>query len=128
MSYKRRTGRVYRIVCLPNPDIQYVGSTFNIIRQRFYKHKEHFKEWLNGKKKNCSLFPYFETYGIENFKILLIKEYEVLSEHNRDRKHLNVFEQLWISKIKCVNVKNCIRIEWIYKYNQKEYIKIMKLK
>ena len=101
------TGLVYRIVCLSNPDIQYVGSTFNQLRYRWQRHIYQYETYvLNDRKKGISLFKYFDKYGINDFKILLIKKYQVYREHNKDRKHLNVYEQLWINKLKCVNEIN----------------------
>ncbi len=89
------TGRVYIIIYNLNPKIFYIGSTYNILKQRFSKHKSHFVEG-----KNCSIYPYFEKYGIENFTMKLIKEYQVVREHAKDNKHLSVYETLWINKIK----------------------------
>ena len=44
MSYSE--GTIYRIVCLPNPNIQYIGSTFNLLKMRWNKHKKHYYEWI----------------------------------------------------------------------------------
>jgi hypothetical protein len=106
MSYK--LGNIYRIICLPNPDIQYVGSTFNELRHRWQNHIKHYEEYhlIHHKKKGISIFKYFDEYGIDNFKIVLIKKYLVYQEHDKDRKHLEAYEQLWINKIKCINEKN----------------------
>lgn len=120
MVYK--TGKVYRIICLSNPDIQYVGSTFNELRQRFSIHKCDYKRWLkNDDDKKCSIFPYFLQYGLADFKIVLIKEYLVCCENNRDHKHLSIYEQLWINKIKCVNSYSCFTTEWLCKMRNAEY-------
>jgi len=89
------TGRVYIIICNLNPKIFYIGSTFNILKQRFNKHKSHYKE---GKK--CSIYKYFDKYGVENFTMKLLKEYKVIRENAKDNKHLSVYETLWINKIK----------------------------
>jgi len=131
MSYK--TGKVYRIVCLCEPDVQYVGSTFNDLRHRWSGHKQGFKSWLKGKTEPLSVFPYFKKYGIDKFKILLIKEYEVYTEHNKDHRHLRIYEQLWMSKLKCVNKRNCFTTEWLkkklqddWKKNNKEKIRDVK--
>jgi hypothetical protein len=99
-----RTGKVYRIVCLSNPEIQYVGSTFNQLRHRFTQHKIVFRKWTKDKTNAMiSIFPYFNQYGIENFRMILIKEYIVCAEHNKDSRHLKSKEQIWINKLKCVN-------------------------
>jgi hypothetical protein len=100
-----KIGRVYRIVCLCDPAIQYVGSTFNQLRHRFMSHKRGFKEWIkNGNTSSTvSIFTYFEKHGIENFRMILIKEYNVYANHVKDSKHLHAYEQLWINKLKCIN-------------------------
>lgn len=88
-----KIGKVYKIICLLSDDV-YVGSTLDSLKNRFYKHKK-------NKNVRTSIKPLFDKYGVENFKILLIKSYQVV-----DRKHLEVYEQLWINKIRCIN-KNC---------------------
>ena len=90
------TGRIYIIICNLNPKIFYIGSTFNILKQRFSKHKRDYKEG----KVNIGIYKYFEKYGIENFTMKLLKEYQVIREHAKDNKHLLVYETLWINKIK----------------------------
>jgi hypothetical protein len=109
MSYS--TGTVYKIICRLDSDIVYIGSTFNTLRNRWQHHKNSYKEYLNG-RSHCSIYPYFEKYGIENFKIIKVKEYECYRENRSDRRHLNVYETLWINKTKnCVNKQNpfCIQ-------------------
>jgi len=81
-------GKIYKIVHNQS-NINYVGSTFDILRNRFRKHKNDL---------NTSISSYFEEFGAENFKIILIKEYEVF-----DKKHLLAYEQLWINKLKSIN-------------------------
>ena len=49
-----------------------------------------------------------KLYGIQNFKIILIKEYMVYREHKKDHRHLFVYEQLWINKMKCINIQCAI--------------------
>ena len=115
------TGRVYKIINKIDNEI-YVGSTFNQLRHRWQGHKKHYNEWINGTSKNkCSIFEKFKLLGIENFKIILIKEYLVYREHKKDRKHLLSKEQLWINKLKCINI-NCA-FNPIKKELKKEYLK-----
>ena len=92
-----KIGKVYKIIYIGNENINitYIGSTFNTLRDRFYHHKNSF---INNKNKKLSLYPYFEKYSIENFKIFLIKEYKVC-----DKKHLEVYEQLWMNNFKNIN-------------------------
>jgi hypothetical protein len=91
---------VYKIIYIGNININitYIGSTMSTLRKRFYSHKIKFNEWKEGKRTKCSIFSYFEKYGIKNFKIFLIKEYDVI-----DKFHLRAYEQLWMNKIKCIN-------------------------
>jgi len=114
-----KIGRVYRIICLPNPEIQYVGSTFNQLRARWSEHKSQYK-----KKNNfSSLRKYFDEYGIENFKMVLIKEYLVCVDTQRDPRHLRVYEQLWINKLKTVNKLSAIRFDFMKKEYKNKYSK-----
>lgn len=124
------TGTIYRIICLPEPSIQYIGSTFNQLKQRWSKHKQHYREFNEGKRKQkCCLgiYPYFDTYGIENFKLIKIKDYQVYREHEKDTKHLRIYEQLWIAKTKNVNINNAFSIKRLsdrdYKIRNKQHIK-----
>jgi hypothetical protein len=73
------------------------------------------------KGKNLSIYPYFKKFGIENFKIILIKEYQV-----EDKAHRGAYEQLWINKLKPINKKcalNLLKKEKIKKYKSSEKYK-----
>jgi molecular chaperone DnaK (HSP70) len=108
-----KTGRIYKIICSQSNDI-YIGSTFNRLSDRFRQHKLAFNQYLNNNHCCISIFPYFEKYGIENFKIILIKEYNVC-----DKKGLLVYEQLWINKLNSIN-------NWcaFQPFNKKQYGKL----
>jgi len=67
-------------------------------RHRFQQHKYNFNEWLNGNASKISIFPFFKKYGINDFKMILIKTYQVC-----DKNHLSSYEQLWVSRLKCCN-------------------------
>jgi len=117
MSYS--TGTVYKIICSLDDRIIYIGSTFNQLRHRWQEHKNGYKKYLDGKLSCVSIFPYFTKYGIENFKIMKIKEYECYRANKADSKHLHAFEQLWINKTKgCVNKQSAFCISKLY---NKEY-------
>ena len=92
-----KTGKIYKIISLDGIEC-YVGSTFGTIRDRWYKHKGHYNLWKKNKKSYVSSFQLFEQYGLDRCKILLIKEYGV-----EDRAHLDVYETLWIKKLKAIN-------------------------
>ena len=116
------TGHIYKIICLVEPTFCYIGSTFNRLSKRFEMHRGNFNRWLKDKTKSkCACYPYFEKYGIENFKIVLIKSYEVCREHIKDRRHLEAFETLWINRHrgKCCNMNAPLRL--LKKEKKKEY-------
>jgi len=97
-------GCVYKIICKTDCEIVYIGSTFNKPSKRWEQHKNDYNKWINDPKKySLSIYPYFRDIGIDNFKLIKIKEYEVYRADRLDRKHLSVYEQLWINKTKCVN-------------------------
>ena len=122
MSYS--TGTVYKIICSLNERIIYIGSTFNQLRHRWQTHKNNYKSYLDGNHSCVSIYPYFTKYGIENFKIMKIKDYECYRGNKADSKHLHTFEQLWINKTKgCVNKNSTFSIMKLY---QKEYRKANK--
>ena len=112
-------GRVYKIVCMVNDDIVYIGSTMDSLEVRWMNHMNHYKEYKRGLHGCVSIFPYFDIYSIEYFEIVLIKEYEVI-----DEKHLQAREQLWISSTNCVNQYNSFSIKKLndiyYLTNNKE--------
>jgi hypothetical protein len=109
-----KIGRVYKIMYIGNENVNitYIGSTLNTLRDRWMSHKY----GLKNKNNKVSIYKTFEKYGIENFKIFLIKEYEVV-----DRKHLQMYEQLWINKIKNINLNSSFQI--LNKERQKLYYK-----
>lgn len=89
-------GRIYKVQHLDS-DLCYIGSTCNTIRDRWRMHKNAFGQWIRGNKDYCTvaLYPYLERYGVDRFKILLIKEYEIA-----DKQQLRAYEQLAISRTK----------------------------
>lgn len=107
-------GHIYRIIHVES-DIQYIGSTFNEPRKRWQQHKADFGKWKNNKHPNITIYPYFMQHGIDKFKLIVIKSYDVV-----DRKHLVAYEALWISKLKCVN--KCVPF-YIKKLSDKQYRK-----
>jgi len=110
-----RTGRIYKIIAGQSRDC-YVGSTFDQLNYRFKNHKVSHK----SVERRCSV-DLFDKYGVDNCKIVLVKEYEVI-----DRRHLEVYETLWIKKLKSINeVEPCgglLRNEKQYYAENKEEI------
>ena len=122
MSYS--TGTVYKIICSLNENVIYIGSTFNQLRHRWQNHKKSYNRYLDGKYRCVSIYHYFTKYGIENFKIMKIKDYECYRANKADSRHLHAFEQLWINKTKgCVNKQDAFSIPIVAKEYQKEYRK-----
>lgn len=111
-------GHIYKIICRTDESFCYIGSTFNRLSKRFETHRSAFNRWLEGKVQPCSCFPYFEKHGIENFKIVLIKDYEVCRAHVKDRRHLEAYETLWICRTKCVN--KCVPVNYLKKERNRE--------
>lgn len=111
-----KIGRIYKIITAQSNEC-YIGSTFNTIRDRFSRHRNHYKYWKLGRSDRCSAFILFDKYGLENCKIVLIKEYEVV-----DRSHLEVYESLWIYKLKSVNEivpkNSLLKKEQVRRYNK----------
>jgi hypothetical protein len=106
----------------------YYGSTTQPLYKRFFEHKKSFR--YNRKYKSKMIF---EKYGVENVKIILIKNYSCLN-----KQELEAEEAKYIRENKCVNA--CIPgrsyTEWretnkerlqeknkIYNENNKEKIK-----
>ena len=92
-------GHIYMIWTSLDNSFCYIGSTFNRLHKRFEGHKNIYKK----KYGSVSIHKYFDQYGINNFKIELIKSYNVIRIHQKDFKHLHAYETLWIN-----NTKNCI--------------------
>ncbi len=96
-------GHIYKIICNVDEKFCYIGSTFDRLDKRMKGHRNGYHQWLNGDPRACACYEYFQKYGIDNFKMILIKSYEVVRTHNKDRKHLESYETLWINKTKCCN-------------------------
>jgi hypothetical protein len=100
-------GRIYKVQHLDS-NLCYIGSTCNAVRDRWRSHKKVFGQWIKAKDKHStiSLYPYLEQYGIDRFKMLLIKEYEIV-----DKNQLRVYEQLAINRTKsCCNMRAALQL------------------
>lgn len=121
-------GKIYKIISGQGNEC-YVGSTFDELRYRFRKHKYQYNEWkINSQNViKLSSFNLFEKYGVENCKMILIKEYDVI-----DRKHLQAYETLWICKLQPNNINKTkpLHIPKLYRksYNHLHKDKIKKYK
>jgi len=109
-------GRVYKIIVNCSNEC-YVGSTFQECRAKWQDHKDQYTKWKkNGNVDKISSYELFDKYGLKNCKIILIREYEVV-----DRQHLEIYEQLWINKLKPINKCSSFRIKKLYmkQYHEK---------
>jgi hypothetical protein len=113
-------GSIYRVICKSDPSIIYIGSTTESLNSRWSKHKIHLQKWISGiVKMKCSIYPMMKEKGVNDFKIELIKNYEI-----SDNNHLTAYEQLWINKTKCVNIVNPLHgysCKFFQKYTNMKY-------
>lgn len=93
-------GYVYEIIYQDNTQtIRYIGSTEMLLNKRFRCHKVAFERWKTNKvQRCCSIYPYFDRFGVENFRIIELMRYDV-----QDTQELRKYEQEWIDKLDCVN-------------------------
>lgn len=112
-------GTVYKIICLENPNIIYIGSTITTLSRRMSKHRSGFKTWISEKKGCVSIYPYFQELGIDKFKIVELERYEV-----EDKQQLFKYEQEWIDKTECVNKHRSYLSDDERKEYYKEYKKL----
>jgi hypothetical protein len=111
-------GIVYKIICKVNKDFCYFGSTIYTLNRRWSKHKSHYKEWKEGKRKsNISTYEFYDKYGIENFEIELIEELDF------DKKDgIKAHEQYYIDNFNCVNKQaaytGLTKTEYLAKYRK----------
>ena len=91
----------------------YYGSTTQSLHKRFYEHKKLFRLNYQGKSKTL-----FEKYGIENVKIILIKNYPC-----EGKKELEAEEATYIRNNKCVNRNIPSRSQKEYREDNKEKLK-----
>ena len=130
---KYSPGNIYKIINKVDSKFCYIGSTFTTLSQRFQSHIAQYNQFLKNGKNEFSLYKYFTKYGVENFKIILIKQYTVCRESQRDFKHLHAYELLWVNKSSnCCNkllpfnpLKHFLRKEYQksdkYKESKKKY-------
>ena len=108
-------GRVYKIIHNQS-DICYIGSTFNELRIRWKQHRDRFSVFKKHQNRVMSIHKYFNEHGLDNFRIILIKEYDV-----SDRKQLEAFEQLWMNRLKCINEQSAFNPLRQHKQTKKIY-------
>ncbi len=112
------TGIIYQIYYINDKNINYIGSSMNNnIKKRWKYHVGDFNKYLKDSNNNrANIYPFFKEYGIENFKIIKLKEIDII-----DDKHLKAYEQLFINKYKPVNKRKPFNI--LANVDRKNYLK-----
>jgi len=120
---KLKNGIIYKIYHKTIKNLVYIGSTICRLSTRWKRHKISFSNWNNGYIKNkCSICPFFQEHGVKNFKCVILQKYKIL-----DAKHLNVYEQLWMNKIKNVNKNSVFNPTKFYKKYYKKNLKLFSI-
>jgi hypothetical protein len=61
MTESYKVGIVYKIFYNNDPNILYIGSTFNSLNKRWTYHKQDYNKYLINENKNAStIYPYFK--------------------------------------------------------------------
>ncbi|EEY60726.1 uncharacterized protein PITG_22420 [Phytophthora infestans T30-4] len=111
-------GSIYKLVCSQS-EMCYIGSTFNILKHRMIGHRSQYKRWDEGNTTSvCALYPYSRKYGPYEFKIMLIKQYDVA-----DRHQLHAYETLWINNFEKTRVNRAPPFAPLKQRMQKETVK-----
>jgi hypothetical protein len=79
---------LYQIYCLKSPsDKVYIGQTKRDVMQRFYEHKNGWKNWVNKGRPRSSyqtkLYYAFDTYDPSLWNLSIIQECDTLEETNQ---------------------------------------------
>lgn len=110
-------GKIYQIVDVGFNKC-YIGSTCEDLKRRMARHREHYKAHMDGcNRKHERSMMLFDEFGIDNCKILLIKEFPCTSkaelEREEGREILNNID-------KCVNKNVVGRTRQEYYYDNQE--------
>jgi hypothetical protein len=102
-------GIVYKIQH-NDSDLCYIGSSLQTLEKRWKYHRDDYQKYCKDSDLQISIHPYMKQYGIENFKIVLIKIYDVV-----DHIHLRAYEQLQIENHKplCINTCSAFSIKFL---------------
>jgi triphosphoribosyl-dephospho-CoA synthetase len=105
-------GIIYQIRDTEHPEIRYIGSTTQELKQRWQNHQSYYRTLKKkGATNSRSIYKYMLQYGIENYVIEVLGTYEVI-----DSSHLRVYEQLWMKKLPNVNEQSAFGMEWLRKH------------
>ena len=83
---KYEYGKIYQIVDVGFSKC-YIGSTTETLCQRMARHREHYRAHLKGcNRKHERSMMLFDEFGIDNCKILLIKDFPCTSKRELERE------------------------------------------
>ncbi len=93
-----QNGKIYKIEDVAG-NMCYIGSTTkDFLSKRMVEHRVAYKRWIHGKQRNITAFTIFETYGLENCRIVLV---ELCPCDSKDE--LLKREAYFIRTLECVN-------------------------
>lgn len=97
---KYEKGTIYQIVD-GGFNKRYIGSTTETLEKRMARHREHYNKYLNGcdRKLERSMML-FDEFGIDNCKMLLIKDFPC---NNREELEREERKEILKNIDKCVN-------------------------
>ena len=114
MTERYSLGKIYKLVSNMTDDI-YIGSCCTPLRQRLFYHKNDFKQWKDGKRKNISSSSVlFELGG--DVQIILIEDF---ATDTKDK--LLSRERFYIDNTPCVNIRRPIIFEFERAELNKQY-------
>ena len=91
--------KIYKIVN-ENTGMFYIGSTCLPLHKRFYQHKHNSKK---DKHKNIKLYKYFTEPTFDDFKIVLVEEFNLENKEQLKREE-NKYIEKFINDDKCLNM------------------------
>ena len=99
-----KNGKIYQVVDVGFNKC-YIGSTTETLSQRMARHRRHYNEYLKGSKRRLERsMMLFDEYGLENCKIILIKDFPCNSRAELEREE---GKEILNNIDKCVN-KNVV--------------------
>ena len=110
-------GKIYKIWDIHYTKC-YVGSTVETLNNRFAKHKDKYKHYLNKTHFFTTVFGIFDEFGVENCKIELVENCSVNSKEEllaKEGEHIRACE--------CVNRCVAGRTQKKYREEFPEFIK-----
>lgn len=109
------SSKIYKIIDNTNGNI-YIGSTTNTLSRRLSEHKSHYKQYLEGKRRNCKSY---DILANGDYDIILLEKCENIT--SKDELHAR--ERHYIDTLECVNKNIPGRTKKEYYQNNKEEIK-----